>query len=519
MIRRGYPLIIPIFIVASLFLQCNPDNGKNKNPNIILILADDLGYGDLGCYGQKIIETPNIDRLAGSGMKFSQFYSGSPVCAPARCTLLTGKHTGHAYIRGNDEWGERGDVWDYGKVVNNPYLEGQRPIPDETVTLGEILQADGYSTACIGKWGLGGPLTDGAPNKQGFDFFFGYNCQRQAHTYYPRYLWKNYDKVWLDNELVVPGTKLDEGANPYDPASYKKFSLTQYAPVMMLEEALSFIDKNKDRPFFLFFASPIPHVPLQAPQSYVEKYITKIGNEAPYLGDKGYFPNMTPHATYAAMVNYLDFQVGEIVKKIHELGLDRNTLILFTSDNGPAFNGGADSPFFDSAGPFKSKLGWGKGYLHEGGIREPLIVNWKGRIKPGTKSEHLGAFYDILPTLLDFSDIKKHGSFDGISFKPELLRKGQQVKHEFLYWEFPGYGGQQAIRMGKWKGIREGILEGNINIQLYDLEQDVQEQKNVSMDYPDIREKIIKIMDSQHKMAKNVSFRMKALGDNLTDIQ
>lgn len=496
-----------------LFSGCVVKEETTSPPNILFILADDLGYGDPGCYGQKIIETPNIDQLAREGMMFTQFYSGSPVCAPARCVLLTGQHTGHAFIRGNDEWGERGEVWDYAKAVQDPRLEGQRPIPDSVFTVAEMLQGKGYKTAIVGKWGLGAPGTEGVPNRQGFDFFFGYNCQRQAHTYYPKHLWKNEEKVWVDNELVVPGTKLEENADPDNPASYRKYELDQYAPELMLEEALSFIEDNKEQPFFLYFASPIPHVPLQAPKDYVEKYIRKVGPEAPYLGDQGYFPNRTPRATYAAMVNYLDSQIGELVNKMKELGLYENTIIFFTSDNGPTYNGGSDSPYFESGGPFESEQGWAKGFVHEGGIRVPLIVEWPGRIRSGTQSDRIGVFYDIFPTLCEVANEEIPEHADGISLLPTLLGKSSSPEHDFLYWEFPENNGQQAVRMGKWKGIRENIDQGNLEIQLFDLENDLQEKHDVSTEYPDIVEQIRGIMKAQHRPAAIDRFRKEALGD------
>jgi arylsulfatase A-like enzyme len=513
-IKIPVPWLLLVGLLFTFLLSgCTVKEEADSPPNILFILADDLGYGDPGCYGQEIIETPNIDGLAREGMLFTQFYSGSPVCAPARCVLLTGRHSGHAFIRGNDEWGERGDVWDYAKAVQNPGLEGQRPIPDSIYTVAEMLQTTGYKTACIGKWGLGGPGSEGVPNRQGFDFFFGYNCQRQAHTYFPKHLWRNEEKVWLDNELVAPGTKLDENADPADPASYRKYNLNQYAPELMLDEALSFLVNNKDQPFFLYYASPIPHVALQAPEDFVEKYIRKIGPEEPYLGDLGYFPNRTPRATYAAMVDYLDFQIGEIIQKLKELGLYENTVIFFTSDNGPTYNGGSDSPYFDSAGPFRSDREWAKGFLHEGGIRVPLIVTWPGKVQPGTRSDRIGAFYDLLPTLCEIvnEDVPEYS--DGISFLSTLLGKDESREHDFLYWEFPENNGQQAVRMGKWKGIRENIDQGNLVIQLFDLENDIREEHDVSADHPEVITQIRAIMEAQHRPAEIERFRMEALGD------
>ncbi len=485
---------------------------RDARPNIVYILADDLGYGELGSYGQRLIQTPHLDGLARDGMRFTQHYSGSPVCAPARCVLLTGKHTGHAYIRGNDEWAQRGDVWDYAKAVEDPSLEGQRPLPAGTRTLGGLLQEAGYKTALVGKWGLGGPRTESTPNRMGFDFFFGYNCQRQAHTYYPRHLWRNEEKVWLDNPLVVPGTKLEPDADPGDPASYAAFSLEHYSPDLMLEEALSFMEENRQEPFFLYFASPIPHVPLQAPQQWVDRYVELFGEEEPYIGDRGYFPHRSPHAAYAAMVSYLDSQVGAILRKLEDLGLQENTLVLFSSDNGPTFNGGSDSAFFDSARPFKSDQGWGKGSVHEGGIRVPLIAYWPGRIRP-SESDLVSAFHDILPTLAEIAGAPIPGDTDGLSLAPTLLdREGQQL-HEFLYWEFPSYGGQQAARLGKWKGIRRNIFDGNLQIELFDLEQDPREQSDVAAQHPEIVARLEQIMASEHVPSTVDAFKFPQLGD------
>ncbi len=502
-------------LVMLLQVSCvDSRTGENiKKPNIIYILADDLGYAELGCYGQQYIETPNIDALASNGIRFTDHYAGAPVCAPSRCVLLTGQHSGHAYIRGNDEWSARGEVWNFAKAVEDPNLEGQRPIPDSIPTIGNILQQAGYQTAIVGKWGLGAPLTDGIPNNRGFDFFYGYNCQRQAHTLYPKHLWKNKEKIWLDNELVVPGTRLDSTANPRSMASYAKYFQKDYAPELMLDEALGFMEKNKDTPFFLYFATPLTHAPLQVPQTYVEKYTRKFGDEEPYLGNRGYFPNRYPRAAYAAMVTYLDDQVGEIVKKLKELGVYENTLIIFSSDNGPTYNGGTDSPFFDSAKPFKSEFGWGKGFTHEGGIRVPMIASWEGKIVPGSTTSHISAFWDVLPTLAEVVNVKAPENIDGISFLPTLLGSEHQTKHEFLYWEFPSYQGQQAVRLGEWKGIRKNIFKGNMDIELYNLAEDPAEQQNVAEENPDIVNRIRRIMVNERTSPHIDRFKMEQLGD------
>jgi len=512
--KFGYPLVATLLLL--LFASCSsqePDSRGAVKPNIVYILADDLGYGELGCYGQQRIETPHIDSLAQQGLRFTQHYAGAPVCAPSRCSLLTGLDMGHAYIRGNDEWKERGDVWDYAAAVENPKLEGQRPIPAGTDTVARRLQNGGYQTAIVGKWGLGAPLTEGVPTKQGFDFFFGFNCQRQAHNYYPKFLWKNEEKVWLDNDLVVPGTKLEEGADPLDPASYEKFTQKQYAPELMLEQALQFIESNKDQPFFLYYASPLPHTPLQAPKRWVDHYVEKLGDEAPYLADKGYFPNRYPHATYAAMISYLDEQVGAILDKLDELGLSNDTLVIFTSDNGPTYAGGVDPEYFRSAGPFKSGYGWAKGFVYEGGIRVPMIARWPGRVAAGTQTDLISAFYDVMPTFCEIGGLEAPTQTDGISFAPTMLQQGDQSEHHYLYWEFPSYGGQQAVRMGKWKGVRKGIFDGNMEIELYDLSNDPVEEINLAADYPEVVKEIQGIMKQEHTRSLLPTFQFPQLGD------
>jgi len=507
-----------LLLLAYASFNCSGKNDcQGDCPNIVYILADDLGYGELGCYGQKLIETPNLDELASNGMKFTQHYAGAPVCAPSRCVLLTGRHSGHAYIRGNDAWSERGDVWDFAKAVADPNLEGQRPMPDSIPTIGNILQEAGYVTAIIGKWGLGGPLTEGIPTNMGFDFFYGYNCQRQAHTLYPKHLWKNREKIILDNELVVPGTKLASNADPTHLSSYAKYIQKDYAPELMLDEAIGFIEQNREHPFFLFFASPLTHAPLQIPQEYVDVYVNKFGEEKPYSGNNGYFPNRYPRAAYAAMASYLDNQVGMIISKLKELGIYENTLIIFSSDNGPTYNGGTDSPFFNSAGPFKSELGWGKGFTHEGGIRVPMIACWEGKIAPGAISDHISAFWDVLPTLAEVAGTEVSNNSDGISFLPELLGSRDQEQHEFLYWEFPSNKGQQAVRIGKWKGIRKNIFMGNLEIELYNLNEDPAEQNNVAKEHPEVVERIAQLMKQEHIPAQLASFRMEELGDVMND--
>lgn len=510
---RRFSYFIAIGLLLSLYSCSEKPVDKKQLPNIIFILADDLGYGDLGSYGSELIETPNIDALAASGMKFSQHYSGSPVCAPSRCVLLTGKHSGHAYIRGNDEWGDRGDVWDYRAMIADSTLEGQRPMPDSTFTIAKLLKSAGYATGMIGKWGLGAPHTASIPNRQGFDFFCGYNCQRQAHTYYPVHLYLNENRILLGNDTIKPHIRLSPNDNPMEAASYADYALQSYAPDRMIEEMHRFVEAEKDGPFFLYWASPIPHVPLQAPVHWVDYYVKKFGDEDPYSGRQGYYPTRYPHATYAAMISYLDEQIGKLVETLKQDGRYDNTLIIFSSDNGPTYNGGTDSPWFNSGGPFNEERGRGKGYLYEGGIRVPLIASWPGHITPGSESDHISCFQDLLPTLAEVVGAEIPGAVDGISYLPELFGNGQQQEHSHLYWEFPAAGGQQAIRMGKWKGLRTGILDGDLSIELYNLEEDIREEHNLASEYPDVIQKMEALMKREHVTAELERFYMPALGD------
>jgi arylsulfatase len=307
---------------------------------------------------------------------------------------------------------------------------------------------------------------------------------------------------------------LKDGADPFDENSYTDYTLDEFAPDLMFKETLRFLEKNYDSPFFLYIATPIPHVPLQAPDSLIKYYHQKFGDEDPYLGDLGYFPNRTPRATYAAMVTYLDMQVGQIVDKLKELGVYDNTIIFFTSDNGPTYAGGADSEYFDSAAPFNNAQGRGKGSVYEGGIRVPFLVQWPGKINPSSSSDHPGAFYDILPTLCDLAGIEIPWETDGVSIMPTIIRSGDQSGHEFLYWEFPESGGQQAVRMGNWKGIRKNIHDGNLKIELYDLSSDIGETKNIASKNPEIIETIETIMLKQHQPSEIDRFKFEVLGDN-----
>lgn len=467
-LKISYLACFSIIFNASFAQQIKTPPKNISKPNIIFILADDLGYGDIGVYGQQKIKTPNIDRMAKQGMMFTQFYSGISVCAPSRSSFITGQHTGHTPIRGNKE--------------TKP--EGQWPLPANAVTVAEILKGAGYTNGCFGKWGLGFIETNGNPLKQGFDRFYGYNCQAQAHNYFPDHLWDNNTRVELSNTLTKQ---------------------PQYAADMIQEKAMNFLDDNQNKPFFLFLAYTLPHAALQLPKGDMafENY-KKLFREKPKTvsdslwiarGGKGYQSQPYPHAAYAAMVTKLDNYVGDVVRKLKELNIDKNTLIVFASDNGPHIEGGNDPAFFNSNAGLRGT----KRDLYEGGIRTPFIANWPGTISPGSKSKHIGAFWDLLPTFAELAGIKTPDDIDGISIVPTLLRKSNQKQHEFLYWEFHENGGRQAVRFGNWKGVKYTAAEKQDSpIQLYNLLNDRGEKNDLSGHHPDIVKKIDEIMKREH---------------------
>ncbi|MEZ6197579.1 MAG: arylsulfatase [Planctomycetota bacterium] len=430
-------------------------------PNVVVILADDLGYGELGCYGQEKIATPNLDRLATQGMRFTRHYAGAPVCAPSRCVLMSGRSLPHARIRGNKEF--------------KP--EGQHPMGGDVVTVAELMRSRGYATGGMGKWGLGPPGTDSDPVGQGFDLFFGYNCQRQAHNFYPEHLWLNREKFPLDNPSFRPHQKLAEA-----PEDWSRFRGNQYAPDLMIEAALGFVRRHADRPFFLYLPLVEPHLAMQPPQSWVDRY-PKEWDEAPYLGGRGYL-HPRPRAGYAAMISHLDDHVGRVVGLIDELGLGPDTLVLFTSDNGPTHDvGGVDTTFFRSAGDLRGR----KGSVYEGGLRVPTIARWTGRVAPGTVTDHVSGFQDLMPTLGELCGYEVPAGGQGLSYLPTLLGRKEQPKHAFLHWEFPEYGGQIAVIEGRWKAIWAGLKTKRPKaVQLYDLETDPAESTNVADAHPDI---------------------------------
>ncbi|RBL94106.1 arylsulfatase [Chitinophaga flava] len=438
-----------------------------QRPNIVFILADDLGYGDLGVYGQQKIKTPNIDRIARQGMLFTRFYAGTSVCAPSRSSLLTGQHTGHTYVRGNKEI--------------KP--EGQEPLADTVQSYAKMLQQAGYVTGAFGKWGLGMVGTSGAPDKKGFDVFYGYNCQRQSHRYYPTHLWSNNTKIDLEgNDLTQ-----------------KKV----YAPELIQQQTLAFIENNKNKPFFLFVPSILPHAELQGPDDQYYKQYENAFEEKPYQGNDygpgalvpGYASVAKPHATYAAMVSRLDAYVGQILDKLDQLGLTQNTIIIFSSDNGAHREGGADPIFFNSSAGLRGF----KRDLYEGGIKTPFIVKWPGKVKAGSRSNFIGAFWDLMPTFTEIAKAPKPPYTDGVSIVPSLTGKGKQTQHPYLYWEFHEDNGTQAVRMGKWKGIRKEVTKDpHAPIELYDLDKDPAEQHNIAAVHPDIVKKINGYMSEAH---------------------
>lgn len=459
--------------------ESTADAADAKRPNIVFILADDLGYREMGCFGQEKIKTPNLDRLATQGMKLTQHYSGNAVCAPSRCVLLTGKHPGNAFVRAN----------------KSTPPEGQWPIPENEVTIAELLKQQGYVTGAFGKWGLGGPTSTGRPMNQGVDRFFGYNCQAHAHSYYPSYLWDNDRHVMLKNEPEVPGhASLAKDADPADPRSYDVFKGQDYAPDRIHEQALQFIRDHQDERFFLYYPSVIPHVALHVPDEDLKPYLDLGWNDPPFTrgAGYGYTPHYTPRAAYAAMITRLDHYVGNVLRTLDELDLADNTLVVFSSDNGTThLDQEVDYRFFKSVGELRGL----KGSLYEGGVRVPTLVRWPGKVAPGTSRDFVSGFEDWMPTLLDAVGAVESvpENIDGISLLPTLLGK-TQAERDYLYREFPSYGGQQTIRVGDWKAVRQNMSKGNLEVELYNLAQDVSESKNVAKDHPELVKELTEMM-------------------------
>ena len=428
-------------------------------PNIILIVADDLGYGDLGAYGQTNIKTPYLDQLADEGMMFTDFYAGSTVCAPSRAVLLTGIPVGRNEIRGNKEV--------------RPM--GQHPLKDQTITLAEVLKTQGYSTGLIGKWGLGAPGSEGEPNRQGFDYFFGYLGQRHAHNYYPEFLFRNTERIPLEGNLL-PEPKREDGAG-------HAIEKTTYSHDLMALEALDFVTENKDQPFFLLLTLTIPHANNEAGQEGMEvpEYESYVDATWP-----------EPQKGLASMISRMDRDIGLLLDKLDELDIDENTLVLFTSDNGPHAEGGNDPAFFESSGPLRGI----KRDLYEGGIRVPLIARWPGTIEQGAVSNHIAYFGDFMATFADLASADAPDEIKSLSIVPTLKGTEEQPEHPYLYWEFYEQGSRQAVRQGEWKAVRQPMFTGKV--ELYNLSNDVSESLNVVDQHPDIAEQLVEVMDQAH---------------------
>jgi arylsulfatase A-like enzyme len=460
-IRQCAALIAAALLLPAIAVSA-AEARRDGRPNIIFVLADDLGYGDLGCYGQQKIQTPRLDRMASDGIRFTQCYAGSTVCAPSRSCLMTGQHTGHTRIRGND----------------------RIPLRPEDVTVAEVLKTAGYRTALIGKWGLGEPDTTGAPNKQGFDEFFGYTNQRHAHNYYPTFLWRNGEKVTLPNK--VP----DEDKEGAGTASER----IAYSHDLFTEEALAFLERNRNERFFLYLAYTLPHANNEARKRGME-----VPDPGPYSGVD--WPEQERNK--ASMITRLDRDVGRVLDKLQELNLDRNTIVFFTSDNGPHKEGGIDPGFFQSSGSLRGI----KRDMYEGGIRVPMLVRWPGRIRAGQVSDRAWAFWDFLPTAAALARTKAPDGIDGFSIRPALLGRPQLKRHRFFYWEFHEGGSKQAVRMGDWKAVR---LSPDQPVELYNLARDPAETTNVAPDHPRVVRRITEYLktartESEPWPLKNVS--------------
>ncbi len=436
----------------------------SRKPNIIYIMADDLGYGDLSCFGQEKFKTPHLDRMAAEGVKFTDYYSGSTVCAPTRCVLMTGVHTGHAYVRGNRE----------------VKPEGQAPMPADIFTLPLMLKKAGYVTGMFGKWGLGAPGSASDPAKH-FDEFYGYNCQRQAHTYYPKHLWHNDKKVPLDGKT--------------------------YSADLIAAKALEFIRANKDKPFFCYIPTTVPHASMHVPEDSHAPFRKKFPQFEKKIGRYSGPTVTNPIAAFAGMVTRMDAEIGKLFALLKKLGIDEHTLVSFTSDNGPHLEGGHNPKFFNSNGPLKGH----KRDLYEGGIRVPFIARWPGKIKPGTKCDLPTAMWDVMPTCAELAGVDAPAGIDGISYLPALLgQMDKQKKHEYLYWGFYSYGGTQAVRMGKWKGLRRNVSKNPNGLpELYDLDKDIGETKNICASHPQIVKKLAGFMKAACTDSPLWSFKRK----------
>ncbi|MBI5688183.1 MAG: arylsulfatase [Verrucomicrobia bacterium] len=455
-----FRLLLTLGIILAAWTPSQAANAPK--PNIIFILADDLGYGDLGCYGQKKIQTPCLDRMAADGMRFTQFYAGSTVCAPSRSVLMTGQHTGHCWVRGNA-----------GK--NN--AQGQI-LRAQDVTVAKVLRDAGYATALIGKWGLGEPGSSGIPTKQDFDYFFGYLSQFHAHNYYPAFLWRGEERVPLKNE--VPPGNVGYGYAEFGQGWATK--RVEYSHDLFAADALKWVERNRGQPFFLYLAVTTPHANNEGTRG------TGNGQEVPDHGiykDKDWTDQ---NKGQAAMITRMDADIGRLLAKLKQLGLDERTLVLFSSDNGPHKEGGNDPEFFDANGPLRGM----KRDLYDGGIRVPFIARWPGRIKAGVVSNHVGYFGDFMATAAELAGAEPPPTLDSISFAPTLLgRPERQKRHDYLYWEFHERGFAQAVRLGDWKAIRFGTKKP---VELYNIKNDPGEERDVAAQNPEVVAKVEAIL-------------------------
>jgi arylsulfatase len=493
-----------LIILAAFFFSlgiAHPSSAA-ETPNIVFILADDLGYGELGCYGQEKIRTPNIDSLAANGMRFLQHYTGAPVCAPARCTLMTGQHLGHAEIRSNRDSG------------NGRIFPGQFPISEQIVTIAEVLKDAGYVTGSFGKWGLGPSNTTGSPIKQGFDRYFGYNCQRNAHSFYPPFLDSD-EREKLVNKYPIPG----HDRKPSGEVVADDYRSENYAPDLILKEAVKFLDANKDKPFFLYCPFVEPHVSMQPPQEWIDRYPAEWDQQhGAYRGENGYLPHPRPRAAYAAMISDLDEHVGTIMDRLKKYGLVENTIVIFTSDNGPTHGsrnpnfhvGGAACTFFNSNGGLNGY----KGSCYEGGIRVPCIVRWPGKVEAGSQNDFPSYFPDWFPTLTEIAGGTRPADqiLDGLSLVN--LITGQPTKrNKPLIWNFTGYGGIVAVRDGDWKAIRRELnRKQDADWELYNIAEDPSETKDLSKSHPEIVKRLEKAFINDRTVEPN--FPLKAYDGN-----
>lgn len=473
--------------ICNLLLLCLITTGAlnaQQPPNIIYIYADDLGYGELGCYGQEHIRTPNIDRMAAEGLRFTRHYAAAPVCAPSRAALMTGRHTGQGYIRGNYELGGFEDDKE----------GGQMPLPEGTYTIGHMLQQAGYVTGLFGKWGLGMANTTGSPRKQGFHSYISILDQKQAHNFYPTHLWANDEAVPIANTYTYVHQAIDSATATQ--ADFDRYKGLDYAQDFFTNGALHMMDSiGGKKPFFIYLPYTSPHLSLQVPDAWVKTYAGQF-TETPYYGQYGYAPHPFPKSAYAGMISYLDAQVGIILKALQDKGLDKNTLVIFSSDNGATFHKSVDTEFFNSNGGLRGY----KMDVYEGGIRVPMIARWPGTIAAGGTTPHVSAQYDVLATLADLLRMKPPVN-DGISFLPTLLGT-RQAQHPYLYFEYPENGGQVAIIAGSWKGVRTGVKANKkAPWQIYHLDKDPLEKQDVAALYPAIVAQMERIQQEAHRPA------------------